>query len=191
MLPSVPGRKRSDALITRLQHHWPNAKIVHRLDMATSGLMIIALQASSHATFSAAFRKRQIDKGYLALTHGVPTKTSGRIRFPLICDWPNRPLQKIDFEMGKPSDTQWRCIGKTAHYSLLYLKPRTGRSHQLRVHLKAIGHPIIGDEYYAPPRIRDQATRLLLHACHLSFSHPITGKRYQFRSIINLESFLR
>ncbi|MFM7802343.1 MAG: RluA family pseudouridine synthase [Limnohabitans sp.] len=174
-LLSVPGRgpDKLDCVLHRLHHTHPGALVVHRLDMATSGLMVFALHADSQRALSQMFAARQVQKKYLAWVHGkLPIQAAWQtIDLPLMADWPNRPLQKVD-PQGKPSVTQWRC---TQHHdrndaSLLQLKPLTGRSHQLRVHLQAIGHPIYGDHFYAPAP--HDSPRLMLHACDLGFVHP-------------------
>lgn len=176
-LLSVPGRgaDKQDCVLHRLQQHHPSAMVVHRLDMATSGLMVFALHADSQRALSQMFAARQVQKKYLAWVHGkLPIQAAWQtIDLPLRADWPNRPLQKVDAQ-GKPSVTQWRCTQHHAHKdaSLLQLWPLTGRSHQLRVHLQAIGHPICGDHFYAPAP--HDAPRLMLHASELGFVHPHT-----------------
>jgi tRNA pseudouridine32 synthase/23S rRNA pseudouridine746 synthase len=191
MLASVPGKSQPDSLITRLKRHWPYAKIVHRLDVETSGLMVVALTSSCHAALSRMFRHRDVSKGYLAMVAGIPSQGSGRIEAPLICDWPNRPLQKVDWENGKPSSTRWRTLQARENSALLYLRPKTGRSHQLRVHLKSVGHPILGDTFYAPEAVQAQASRLLLHACLLRFIHPMTNQLLRFTSLVSFDPFVR
>lgn len=185
-LPSVPGKYIRDSLITRLSMHWPHARMVHRLDMATSGLMVIPLTAKSHALISKAFSERRVSKGYLAWVAGVPGHFTGHINFPLRCDWPRRPLQIVDLQYGKPAHTRWRLLRCEQNRALLYLKPQTGRSHQLRVHLKTLGHPILGDDFYAPPELVARAPRLLLHACLLEFHHPVTQRKLRFKSLTQL-----
>lgn len=189
LLPSVPGKKK-DSLITRLQILWPSATIVHRLDVDTSGLMLVALSPEAQRKLSAAFRARLIAKSYLALCHGVPKQRAGLVNLPLRCDWPNRPLQMVDHVHGKPAQTTYRVFKTNGKHSYFYLKLHTGRSHQLRVHLKEIGHPILGDPYYSPPHVVQMATRLCLHACRLKFVHPMTQQRFCFHSGIDLSTYL-
>lgn len=183
---SVPGRgeDKQDCLTTRVQQLYPDALNVHRLDMATSGLMVMARSKDVHRRLSMAFAERRVEKRYIAQVVGVPQETCGEIDFPLIVDWPNRPRQKICHEQGKPSLTRWRLLKSAAdgRSSFLELEPITGRSHQLRVHLAAIGHPILGDEFYAPQEHVLPYERMMLHACFLAFQHPVTGLPLQFRS---------
>ena len=163
-LLTVPGRgaDKADCLAVRVQQRLPEALIVHRLDMGTSGLVLMA--------------------GYVAVVAGRLAADGGVIDLPLLTDWPNRPRQKVDFALGKPSLTCFRVLGRDAAQSRLALAPRTGRSHQLRVHLQAIGHPILGDELYAEDMIRDAAPRLLLHAERLAFVHPFGGATIEILS---------
>lgn len=174
-LLSVPGRgeDKQDCLASRAQARYPEALIVHRLDQATSGVMLMARGPDRQRTLSLAFQTRETEKRYLALVAGDSAE-SGEIDLPLICDWPNRPRQKVDLDIGKPSLTRYRRLDYDAgtNTSRVELTPITGRSHQLRVHLSAIGHPILGDPLYAPPAVHDQASRLMLHAWRLTFQHP-------------------
>ena len=190
-LLSVPGRGpgNADCVAARVQRRVPDALIVHRLDMATSGLLLMARGAEMHRRLSRLFADRQVDKRYEAVVAGCPGAQAGEIDAPLICDWPNRPRQMIDAERGRPSLTRWRRLDGggnggsgdgAAGTSRLSLEPVTGRSHQLRVHLLSIGHPILGDELYAPPPWREAAPRLLLHACRLAFVHPARGEPVHF-----------
>ena len=178
-LLSVPGKgpDKQDCLWTRLQAQHPGVLVVHRLDQATSGLMVFALNPATQRALSMAFEARQVDKQYLAWVEGVlPVSEDWQtIDLPILLDWPNRPVHIIDAS-GKPSDTRWRCVQQHATLpgSLLALQPQTGRTHQLRVHLKAIGHPIWGDALYAPPEVLARAPRLLLHAQSLALQHPVT-----------------
>ncbi|MDY0014448.1 MAG: pseudouridine synthase [Rhodocyclaceae bacterium] len=178
-LLSVPGRgpENQDSSTSRVQSQFPAALPVHRLDMDTSGLLLFALSKAVHRQLSIQFQERGVFKRYIALVAGCPAAASGVIELPLICDWPNRPRQKVDFLMGKPSLTHYRVLaiepGKNA--SRLALEPLTGRSHQLRVHLMALGHPILGDPLYAPEGSRQGALRLMLHAEALALPHPVTG----------------
>jgi tRNA pseudouridine32 synthase/23S rRNA pseudouridine746 synthase len=185
-LLSVPGRgaARQDSLALRVQNDIPDALIVHRLDMETSGLIVMARDRSTHRTLSRAFEARRVEKAYEAIASGKPSDLTGTIDLPLICDWPNRPKQMVDFDAGKPSTTRYRVLGHDprSDTSRLSLTPVTGRTHQLRVHLKAIGHPILGDSLYADPETQQQADRLLLHATELVFCHPTTQNRLVFSS---------
>ena len=184
-LLAVPGRgaDKQDCLAARVQERWPDALVVHRLDQATSGLMLFARGADLQRRLSHAFAARQIDKHYVALVAGRMPAAGGRIELPLMADWLRRPLQEVDALAGKPSITDWQLTGydDARQTSRLALQPLTGRTHQLRLHLAAIGHPILGDTLYAPPDIAERAPRLLLHACALAFEHPLGGMRLQLR----------
>ena len=174
---SVPGRgeDKQDCVLTRLQTTHPTAMVVHRLDMATSGLMVFGLHSDSQRALSMLFEARQVHKRYVAWVDGLlPVSDDWQtIDLGLMADWPNRPLQKVD-ATGKPSVTQWRCLKHhdNRSASLLALQPLTGRSHQLRVHLQAIGHAILGDALYAPALKSEHG--LMLHASELGFVHPFT-----------------
>ncbi len=184
---TVPGRgpENQDCLISRVLHDWPSARIVHRLDMATSGLVIIALSHPAQVAMSRLFEQRRIHKTYIAVVSGE-IELAGDIHFPLICDWENRPKQMVDEENGKSAHTQFSRIEYTHsnNSSTVVLHPITGRSHQLRVHMLAIGHPIIGDYFYAPEDIKNQSPRLLLHAHELAFTHPFTQQAMKITSPI-------
>ncbi|MDR3298578.1 MAG: RNA pseudouridine synthase [Candidatus Accumulibacter sp.] len=183
-LLSVPGRgqDKQDCLIVRIQNEFPDALIVHRLDFDTSGLIVMARGKKIHRALSILFQERSVDKRYVAVVDGKPEKSEGEIDLPLCVDWPNRPLHKVDFESGKPALTRYRVIGHddARHASRVALVPETGRTHQLRVHMQALGHPILGDPLYAHGDTRSQAERLLLHAEWLAFVHPVTGKPLAF-----------
>jgi tRNA pseudouridine32 synthase/23S rRNA pseudouridine746 synthase len=191
-LLSVPGRgeDKQDCLSRRAQHHFPDALIVHRLDMATSGLLLMARSPAMQRLLGAQFEARTVDKQYVAVVDGcLVTPTDGLnawqlIDLPIAVDWPRRPLRIIDAAVGKPSQTRWQVIkvNALACTTRVALAPITGRSHQLRVHLQAIGHPILGDSLYAPESIQRKAERLLLHAQALAFDHPATKKRQAFSS---------
>jgi tRNA pseudouridine32 synthase/23S rRNA pseudouridine746 synthase len=191
-LLSVPGRgeDKQDCLIARAQSEWPEALTVHRLDMATSGLMVIARGPETQRKLSHAFEIREVSKSYEAIVSGVlqaeVTDSAERwqdIQMPLLIDWPNRPKSKVDWEHGKPSHTQWRVMGSAlGNATRVELKPITGRTHQLRLHMMAIGHAILGDALYAPPEVQAQSSRLLLHARILRFKHPVTAKWMVFES---------
>ena len=183
-LLAVPGRREPDCLAVRAQALYPDALVVHRLDQATSGLLVMARGAANQTNLSRAFAARRVHKRYVALVAGhLPPPDSadgwGEIDLPLIRDWPNRPRQKVDFEQGKPSRTRWRVLGQEGDVTRLELEPVTGRSHQLRVHLLALGHPILGDELYAPIMT---APRLMLHATRLRLNHPASGICLEFVS---------
>ncbi len=179
-LLSVPGRgeDKQDCLSARIQKLFPDALVVHRLDMATSGLMVFARGEVMQRELSRMFREREVTKRYVALVAGVIENEAGEIDLPLIVDWPNRPKSKVDHELGKPSLTRYRLLSIEDGDSRLELEPITGRTHQLRLHLASIGHPIIGDTLY-DGRI---AERLMLHATRLAFDHPITAKPLYFES---------
>jgi len=175
------GADKKDSLITRLNLEYPTARIVHRLDWETSGLMVIALNAASHRALSIQFQERQTEKTYIAVVHGHLAELSGSVDAPLAADWNDKPRQIITPE-GRPSLTHWRCLGFEHDTSRVELKPVTGRSHQLRVHMLHLGHPMLGDGLYAPPHVLAAAPRLLLHAAELVFTHPGSGKRMLHRS---------
>jgi tRNA pseudouridine32 synthase / 23S rRNA pseudouridine746 synthase len=188
-LLAVPGRgaDKQDCLSARMQARYTDALIVHRLDMATSGLMVMARGAAAQRELSKAFAARALNKRYIAVVAGrlqAPPEGWGVIDLPIIVDWPNRPLRIVDHAHGKPSLTRWRVLGhdETASNTRVELEPITGRSHQLRVHLRELGHPILGDALYAPPEVRALSERLLLHACSLSFVHPVTAQECVFES---------
>jgi tRNA pseudouridine32 synthase/23S rRNA pseudouridine746 synthase len=185
-LLAVPGRgeDKQDCLSARAQRFWPDALVVHRLDMATSGLFLMGRGLHMQRVLGRAFADRAVDKRYQAVVAGRlgAPGDEGVIDLPLMADWPNRPLQKVDREHGKPSSTHWRVLAVEEDSSRLELEPVTGRSHQLRVHLLAIGHPILGDALYAPPAVRGRAPRLLLHATALRLEHPATGEALAFHS---------
>ena len=170
-LLSVPGRQpqHADSVQRRVQRILPQARIVHRLDMATSGLMVMALNADSHRHLSSQFEKRKTKKRYLARVEGRIEAENGSVDLPMRCDWPNRPKQMIDKEQGKSALTHYRTLERNSNDTLVSLEPFTGRSHQLRLHMLAIGHPILGDRLYGDP---DRAQRLMLHAETLAFFHP-------------------
>jgi tRNA pseudouridine32 synthase/23S rRNA pseudouridine746 synthase len=181
-LLSVPGRGAAGQshLLGRVVALAPDALVVHRLDMATSGLIVFARGAGMQRRLSMAFAARQVDKGYVAVVEGEVTGQCGTIDRPLAADWPNRPRQIVDPLNGKPALTHWTVLARHGDSTRLALAPLTGRSHQLRVHLQSIGHPIRGDELYASLPLRSD--RLLLHARHLAFEHPRTQQRLTFTS---------
>jgi tRNA pseudouridine32 synthase/23S rRNA pseudouridine746 synthase len=177
---SVPGRgpERADCAASRVQATYPDALIVHRLDMGTSGVLVFGRGADAQRKLSVSFAQRRVDKRYIAIVAGSPPADEGRVELPLICDWPNRPRQMVDHDRGKPSTTLWRVLARSADGATtrVELIPLTGRSHQLRVHMQQIGHPIVGDELYAPPDVQAMAPRLLLHAECLTLPHPADGR---------------
>lgn len=183
-LLSVPGRgeDKQDCMLSRVLREYPDAFIVHRLDMDTSGLLLMARGKAMQSALSILFQQRSVHKRYLAVVGGQLKREEGEINLPLLLDWPNRPKHKVDFEAGKPSLTRYRLLAYDANTKLsrVELEPFTGRSHQLRVHLMSLGHPIVGDELYAPPELKAQADRLLLHAWQLGFQHPVTQAALQF-----------
>ena len=185
-LLSVPGRgeEKQDCLARRVQAAYPEALIVHRLDMATSGLLVLARGKTMQRRLSTQFANRQVDKRYVAVVRGLPTLASGEIDLPLAADWPNRPRQKVDPLAGKPSRTRYQVLSHdpVANTTRLALWPDTGRTHQLRVHLLAIGHPIVGDGLYAGAFATacGAGARLLLHAEYLAFAHPETARPMAF-----------
>ncbi|NTS77440.1 bifunctional tRNA pseudouridine(32) synthase/23S rRNA pseudouridine(746) synthase RluA [Catenovulum sp. SM1970] len=183
-LLSVRGKAKEhqDSLEARLQSVLPTVGIVHRLDMSTSGIMVMPLNKPAHSSIARQFQERETSKTYIANVWGKPKTQSGVIELPLICDWPNRPKQMVCFENGKPSTTLWRVLSTNDVSSRIELTPITGRSHQLRVHMLHLGHPILGDKFYAHQAAFDAAPRLNLHAQALSFTHPVTGKNLSFYS---------
>lgn len=176
-LLSVPGRgpHLADCLIARVQAAFPTALLVHRLDRDTSGVMVFALTPHAQRTLSSQFENRQTKKTYIARVYGVVQDDKGTVDLPLIVDWPNRPRQMVDHENGKPAVTDWRVLKRGNGETRLRLMPRTGRSHQLRVHCLAMGHPILGDPFYATGDAANHP-RLMLHSEELRFNHPDGGR---------------
>jgi tRNA pseudouridine32 synthase / 23S rRNA pseudouridine746 synthase len=196
-LLSVPGRgeDKQDCLIARAQQTWPDALTVHRLDMATSGLVVVARGPEIQRQLSQAFARREVHKLYEAVVDGTPPLIASAeeadgdwqdIQLPLLIDWPNRPRSKIDWEHGKPSHTRWRCMSGVSPEGTtrVELQPITGRTHQLRLHMMAIGHAMLGDALYASPEVCARAPRLLLHARHLKFQHPQTQEWLSFETAV-------
>ncbi|MDJ0993391.1 MAG: RluA family pseudouridine synthase [Dinoroseobacter sp.] len=175
-LLSVPGKgpHLADCLLSRVQAVFADALLVHRLDRDTSGVMVFALTRHAQRHLGLQFEKRQTRKTYVARVWGRLAEASGTIDLPLIVDWPNRPLQKIDLENGKQAVTEWRRLRANDEESRVRLMPKTGRSHQLRVHMQALGHPILGDPFYATGSARDYS-RLMLHSQSLRLNHPDGG----------------
>lgn len=175
-LLSVPGKGAhlADCLLARLQAAFPEALLVHRLDRDTSGVMVFALTPNAQRHLGLQFEKRQVRKVYVARVWGRLEPKTGTIDLPLIVDWPNRPRQMVDRERGRPAITDWRVVRYEEDATRVRLYPKTGRSHQLRVHMKEMGHPILGDPFYAEGPARD-APRLMLHAESLRLRHPDGG----------------
>lgn len=185
----VPGRgaDKQDCLSTRVQAQYPDTLVVHRLDMATSGLVVMARSLPHQRSLSEAFATRQVHKRYVAVVAGVMQAQGDdwqTIDLPLMPDWPRRPMQKVDHADGKPSVTRWRVLATDhqPHQTRVELEPVTGRTHQLRVHLAAIGHPILGDALYAPEAVAHCVPRLLLHATALQLRHPSRNVTMEFQS---------
>ena len=176
-LLSVPGKGEdlADCLIARLQRVFPDALLVHRLDRDTSGVMIFAMTPHAQRHLGLQFEKRQTKKTYVARVWGEMADKSGTVDLPLIVDWPNRPLQMVDHENGRKAVTDWRVVRKGGGETRVRLMPQTGRSHQLRVHMLALGHPILGDPFYATGQARVYP-RLMLHSETLQFRHPDGGQ---------------
>lgn len=185
-LLSVPGRgvDKQDCMITRIQQCFADALTVHRLDMETSGILLFARNKTVHRLLSRAFQEREVEKQYTAVVAGVLERETGEIDLPLICDWPNRPRQKVDHEVGKPSLTRYQRLSYDAvlDATRVALSPVTGRSHQLRVHMLSLGHAILGDPLYAPPDVKAKAIRLQLHANKMLIQHPVSGEPLQLCS---------
>jgi tRNA pseudouridine32 synthase/23S rRNA pseudouridine746 synthase len=183
-LLSVPAKPpgTQDCLLVRVEAEWPGARLVHRLDRDTSGVMVFGRSALAQRHLNWQFERRQVVKSYVARVAGEVVGEAGRIDLPLICDWPNRPLQMVCHERGKAAVTDWEVIGREAGATRLRLRPLTGRSHQLRVHLMATGHPILGDPFYGGEEVLAAAERLQLHAESLGFRHPHGGAWVEFRA---------
>jgi tRNA pseudouridine32 synthase/23S rRNA pseudouridine746 synthase len=188
-LLSVPGRgpDKQDCLSARVQAQYPDALVVHRLDMSTSGLIVMARSAVMQRALSSAFEHRLVRKRYVAVVSGDLDAADGEwqvINLPIGVDWPNRPCRVIDPQNGQPSTTRFRVIHTDPlnNTTRVELEPVTGRTHQLRVHLLAIGHPILGDMLYGPAETAARSPRLLLHACALAFAHPHDGEPLQLAS---------
>ena len=188
-LLSVPGRgaDKQDCVSARAQQQWPGALVVHRLDMATSGLLLMARTPDVQRALGDAFAQREVEKHYQAIVQGCMSAPEsqggwGDIELPIAADWERRPLRVIDHERGKPSHTRWRVLAmdEAAQTTRLELSPITGRTHQLRLHLAAIGHAILGDALYAGASTQARAPRLLLHATRLAFTHPTNGAWVQY-----------
>jgi len=180
-LLSVPGKTdgRSDCLQTRLRAAHPESLLVHRLDCDTSGVIIFARSKAAQGFLGQEFEQRRARKTYVARVAGVIAQDHGHIDLPLAADWPNRPRQQVD-PQGRPAQTDWQVLTRSDTETRVRLTPLTGRSHQLRVHMLAIGHPILGDPIYSPAA--GNHPRLMLHAETLSLHHPVTKTRVTFQS---------
>jgi len=174
--------KHADCLIARINRVFPTAKIVHRLDMATSGIICLAMHKEAHRNLSIQFQDRKTAKRYIARVFGKLEQETGSVDLPLICDWPNRPKQMVDHDNGKPSLTHFKVLEYEGNATRVDLTPITGRSHQLRVHMLSLGHPILGDKLYAHPEAFAMAPRLQLHAEMLTLAHPASGETLIFEA---------
>jgi tRNA pseudouridine32 synthase/23S rRNA pseudouridine746 synthase len=183
-LLTVPGKDPAlaDCLEARVQAQYPTSKVVHRLDKDTSGLLLMALDKPALGFLGSQFEHRQTEKSYVARVWGDVAGEHGLIDLPLATDWEHKPRQKVDHQRGRASQTAWQVIGREAGVTRLRLTPLTGRTHQLRVHLMAIGHPILGDPFYATGEARAAADRLQLHAERLGFTHPADRQWHSFES---------
>lgn len=181
-LPAVPGRgpEKQDCLLTRLQAIWPDVRVVHRLDWATSGAIVFALDLETQRNLSGQFERREVAKRYTAVVRGEPVDDAGTIDLPMRKDFDHPPRHCIDEVDGRPARTDWRVVARLVDRSRLELVPHTGRSHQLRLHLATLGHPILGDALYADPATQAMSPRLLLHAESLTLQHPDDGRRMTF-----------
>ena len=179
LLLSVPGRHplNYDCLLNRLDRQYPGVNAVHRLDLDTSGVMVVPRNKAALSELARQFQARRIHKTYFARVAGRLLPDTGEITLPLTRDWPNRPRQKVCFSSGKSALTRWRLVAREDNTTVVELFPVTGRSHQLRIHLKEIGHPILGCDFYAPEDILNASPRLLLHATSIAFYHPIYGQK--------------
>jgi len=177
------GPEKQDCVVRRMHDElggW--VREVHRLDWETSGILVLARTPDAHRHLMKQFHDRLVEKMYIAIVAGVPRSEKGTISLPLCVDWPNRPKQKVDHKEGRPSVTHWRRLEDLRDRARMELTPVTGRSHQLRVHMEAMGHPILGDQLYGTEHTRAMAERLQLHATLLVITHPATGERMEFRS---------
>lgn len=175
-LLSVPGRgeDKQDCLANRLREKYGEIFIVHRLDLETSGVIVFARNAEMQSALGKMFMERRVEKDYIADVYGELPGLCGVIELPLICDWPNRPRQIVDFNEGRPSTTKWTRLEQFENHARVKLKPVTGRTHQLRVHMQNLGHPMLGDSLYAPDEAFTNYSRLHLHAWRISFAHPLS-----------------
>jgi len=182
-LLSVPGKGAhlADCLLTRVQEAFPMALLVHRLDRDTSGVMVFGLSPHAQRTLSMQFETRVVRKTYVARVAGRLEPKTGTVDAPLIVDWENRPRQMVCHETGKEAVTDWRVQRYGANETRVRLMPKTGRSHQLRVHMLSLGHPILGDPLYAEGAARDHP-RMMLHSEELRVNHPENGRGMSFRA---------
>jgi tRNA pseudouridine32 synthase/23S rRNA pseudouridine746 synthase len=185
-LLSVPGKPEShkDCLEARAKQKYVGARTIHRLDMETSGVVVMARNKESQAHISKQFELRKTKKIYIARLAGLLREDTGEIDLPLICDWPNRPKQMVDHQQGKPALTYFTVLERSVDTTRVEFRPKTGRSHQLRVHALSIGHPILGDNLYGDTSTKEAAARLQLHAASLTLSHPVTGQEMTFNASI-------
>lgn len=183
-LLTVSGKQpgADDCLQSRAVAHHAGAEITHRLDWDTSGIIVLALNKAARRNLGMQFEKRQVEKHYIARVWGKPANQSGNIDLPLRCDWPNRPRQIVDNDQGRAAITDWALMSSDAVGSYLLMKPKTGRSHQLRVHCQSMGHPILGDRLYAHEDAYQAHERMCLHASFIAFSHPASGETVKFDS---------
>ena len=181
---SVPGKavEHFDSIASRVKSRYPQGGAVHRLDMGTSGVLVVAKTAQATSALGRQFQDRKTEKYYYAWVWGQMEKLKGTVDLPLCVDWENRPRQQVNYEHGRRAITHYICQRVEADRSLVKLKPITGRSHQLRVHMMELGHPILGDHLYAPPEAQAAAPHLYLHAAMLSFNHPLSGQRLTFEA---------
>ncbi len=184
-LLSVPGKPENhrDCLQSRAKAEYPQSLLVHRLDLDTSGVIVFALNPKAQRHLGLQFERRQTRKTYIARVWGQVAGESGRIDLPVDIDWPTRPLHHVSYETGRPAQTDWRVLAREPHATRMELTPLTGRSHQLRVHMQALGHPILGDRLYAKGAALTAAARLQLHAASLEIFHPKGGERVRFESV--------
>ncbi|BFM20201.1 RluA family pseudouridine synthase [Gilvimarinus japonicus] len=186
-LLTVPGRgpEKQDCLINRLLVSHPNSRIVHRLDQPTSGIVIVPQSYEALRHIGRQFETRQVSKRYIAVVAGIIEQDEGAVELPLICDWPNRPKQMVDWDNGKAALTHYRVLARDTdtQQTRVALTPVTGRSHQLRVHMLELGHPIVGDTLYAPEAVIAASNRLLLHAERINFAHPISAEPLTIESL--------
>ena len=183
-LLSVPGKDPSlwDCIEHRARQRWPTAGLCHRLDKDTSGVLVLALNKRAHGRIGSQFEHRKTTKSYVARVAGIVQADTGLVDLPLATDWENKPRQRVDHENGRPAQTEWVVLDREADATRLRLHPLTGRTHQLRVHMKAIGHVILGDAFYAEPAEFAAADRLQLHAAELGLTHPTTGEVITFKA---------
>ena len=183
-LPAVPGRPQAlqDCALSRVRAVHADARVVHRLDMATSGLLLFARGEDAQRALSRAFEQRRVHKRYMAVVQGEMRDPAGEIELPIGAHWPDRPRRHVDRASGQAALTRYQVLTVEKGRTWVELEPVTGRTHQLRVHLAAIGHPILGDGLYAPAAVQAAAPRLLLHASALAFAHPGTGEMFEVRS---------